>query len=180
MVFQRLYGVVAAVAVALVPATAGAQSPPGVGAIFSEHAIESPQLSPDGTRLLFIRRPQPGDEDKDQASLVIVDYTDLNAPAARQLPADAEGLRWAGWANNDGILISWNILADIDGYGALIIDGDGDLRLIRRIWRTLLLAMDADGSNVTQLMDQNGRANIYQTQMTRTIFFCPCAVGAAR
>ncbi len=173
MVFQRLYGVVAAVAVALVPATAGAQSPPGVGAIFSEHAIESPQLSPDGTRLLFIRRPQPGDEDKDQASLVIVDYTDLNAPAARQLPADAEGLRWAGWANNDRILISWNILADIDGYGALIIDGDGDLRLIRRIWRTLLLAMDADGSNVTQLMDQNGRANIYQTQMDRVVDFLP-------
>lgn len=153
---------------------AEAQVPPGVGAVFSEPAIEDPQLSPDGTRLMFIRRPQPGDEDKDQAQLFIVDYSDMEAPIARQLPADAEGLRWAAWANNDRVLLSWNILADIEGPGALVYNGQGGISLIRQVWRTVLLAMDADGSNVVQLLDQNRRSiSLYQTQMDRVVDFLP-------
>ncbi len=150
-------------------------TPPGVGLIFSEPALEAPKLSPDGNSLLYIRRPQAGDPTDDQASIVIADFTDFDAPTARQIPMDDDMLRWAAWANNDRILFSWQVLSDIEGGGTLVMTADNQVAFIRRAWRTVLLSTNLDGSDPVQILEDETRrgATIAQTRMDQVVDFLP-------
>ena len=157
----------------IIPHHARAQgTPPGVDLIFSNPAIDEPQLSPDGERLLFIRRRQPGDQV--DHTVVIIDFADLNNPRVTHLPVSTNTAQWVSWANNERILVSLGGMARVEGRGALMQDADGNRFLITRMWRSVLTSMNADGSNPVRLLENQSRGpTVFQSQMDRVIDFLP-------
>jgi dipeptidyl aminopeptidase/acylaminoacyl peptidase len=156
-------------------APAADAEPPSVGLIFSEPALENPKLSPDGNQVLFIRRPQAGDESQAGAAIIIADFTDMDAPTGRRIPMDDEMLRWATWANNDRILFSWQVLNEIDGGGTLVFTADNQIAFIQRAWRTVLLSSNLDGSDPVQILEDEmrGGPTLAQIRMDQVVDFLP-------
>ncbi|WP_158291587.1 prolyl oligopeptidase family serine peptidase [Marinicauda algicola] len=128
-------------------------SPPTLADLFAPPAIDQPQLSPSGRYLLYLRQPQPG-ESGDARQLVVSDLADPDAPATLAIPLDGLDVRWAGWANDERILISVAYIARVED-GFAIEFRDGMIYLVDRIERTQVIALDRDGSNPVQLLAQS-------------------------
>jgi len=147
--------------------------PPSAGDLLSDPAIYSPQLSPDGAQLAYLRSAQPGDPDG--TWLFILDVADGEGRVAQQVNLGERRVVWASWANNDRLLISYEVVSDVEGRGAIMFTESGDLALFKRVKRRQIVAIDVDGANPQALFDFNNRRfnTVFNLDLDQVIDYLP-------
>ena len=147
--------------------------PPSAADLLAPSALYSPQMSPDGTRLVYLRHSQPGEPDG--VAIRVIDLTTQDFETVSYQVLEGKTVSWVNWANNDRLLVSLEVVAPIDRGGALVYDAEGELRVISEVTRRQIIAVNVDGSQPAPLFDfQDRRFNsLGNLSLDRVIDFLP-------
>ncbi len=147
--------------------------PPSAGDLLARPVLDSPQISPDGTRLVYVRHSQSGEPQG--VAIQVIDLTTDPFETLSYLNLEDKVVSWVNWANDERLLVSFEFVTPVSGDGALVFNDEGSLMLVREVTRRQIIATNVDGSQPAPLFDfQDRRFNsLGNLSLDRVIDFLP-------